>query len=321
MPCSLWLYKALSAPIHPWVGNLAKCIYTHKHQRHALKISTVWKTAKLRHVKPRLALHLRPLVSSSCWLSRPLQLNQAHWDTLVSCNNHPLSEMRHFVPFLSSLVLLSTGCLLACLLKLKGWDWCCCPELYCSPSCLSLSPSLYFLLPRLLKAARVQTDERPISILWRLQGLWESSGKERGVWKANTAISINILKFGSGAVLTICPLLLRCHFARWWCMTSEVHCLSSVLSLRYLKLLKTYTYLSTLLWLICSMKVKQPKRNRHCNSLHDLQYYSSIIMIVICSSYVLLCPPSHDLKQHMIHSEGFDQGLSPFLLNHFWWID
>lgn len=74
-------------------------------------------------------------------------------------------------------------------------------------------------------------------------------------------------------------------------------------------------YLSTLPWLICSMKVKQPKCNRHCNSLHDLQYYSSIIMIVMCSSCVLLCPPSHDLKQHMIHSEGCVQGLSPFLMN------
>lgn len=32
------------------------------------------------------------------------------------------------------------------------------------------------------------------------------------MWKANTGISINILKFGSGAVLTVL-LLLRCHSA------------------------------------------------------------------------------------------------------------
>lgn len=85
-------------------------------------------------------------------------------------------------------------------------------------SCLFLSPSLYFLLPHLLKVARVQADERPISIPWRLQRLWESSGEETVVGKANTGISISILKFGSGAVLTVL-LLPGCHLVRWWCVT------------------------------------------------------------------------------------------------------
>lgn len=155
----------------------------------------MWNTAKSWPLKSRppvllfisASRHSSSLVAPVCLCqSRLFQLNQAHKDTqehsFLPCYFFVLTPsvrgktLLLLLIFLSSLFLLSTQCLSAYSIKLKRWDRGCRPTLR---SFLSLSLSVplshHSHVCCLVKLARWQTDEQPVSILSVVRSCFHAS--------------------------------------------------------------------------------------------------------------------------------------------------
>lgn len=177
--------------------KLIKCIqeitnthtHTHFHSVHYKAKIAFW-------VKPPVVLFISsshhspsfpPTLSLSLHLCqwRLLHLNQAHKDAqehLLFVCRHPHSEVSHFSLFLSSLSP-SLHWVRICLSDKTEEVRQGCHTVRHSLSLCSLYSSLPVCC--LLWLARAPTGEQPIYILWRLQGLCESEGKEIVMWNVN----------------------------------------------------------------------------------------------------------------------------------------